>query len=123
LKGKPLNALALAQRLRQFGVSSKNVREGARVTKGYAAEDLADAWSRYLPSSRQKSATSATDESSFPGGGVADDAHGAATGAHESATPGQEASLDEDVDLCATCGTNPVAMLGLDCDACMEGDQ
>jgi hypothetical protein len=34
--------------------------------------------------------------------------------------PGNPAT-DPDVDLCPTCGVNPVEMFGLDCDACMEG--
>jgi hypothetical protein len=58
--GKPLNARGLAQRLRQYGVARKNVRIGDTVTKGYAREDLADAWSRYLPAAATESATSAT---------------------------------------------------------------
>jgi hypothetical protein len=115
-KGKPLNALALAQRLRQYGVSSKNIRQEDRVSKGYAAEDLVDAWSRYLPPvSPQKAATSATDEPSPPGQGVADDEDGAAT----AATDVDPEATDDDADICGTCGVNPVEMIGLDCDECM----
>lgn len=63
MKGKPLNARGLAMRLRQYGVSSRNVRVGERVTKGYAVDDLYDSWTRYLPpvgTPPMESATSAT---------------------------------------------------------------
>lgn len=63
LAGKGLNARGLANRLREYGVGSKNVRLGEKVTKGYAATDLHDAWSRYLPpvgTPPMESATSAT---------------------------------------------------------------
>jgi hypothetical protein len=36
------------------------VRIGSTVLQGYKAEDLADAWSRYLPPARATSATRAT---------------------------------------------------------------
>ena len=67
LGGKPLNSRGLAMRLKQYGVTSKNVREGLSVSKGYAREDLHDAWQRYLgphPLGTATSATSATDDSS-----------------------------------------------------------
>lgn len=59
--GKPLNARGLSQRLRQFGVTSKQIRLGGETRKGYRREDLADAWTRYLPSA-EKSETSETPE-------------------------------------------------------------
>ena len=58
--GKPLNARGLAKRLAAYGVKSKTVRIGATTPKGYAREDLADAWERYLPAPPKESATSAT---------------------------------------------------------------
>jgi hypothetical protein len=48
LKGGPLNARRLAQRLRQYGIKSKDIRIGDWHGKGYTREDLADSWSRYL---------------------------------------------------------------------------
>lgn len=60
LKGKPLNPRGLAQRLRQYGVKSINVRVGDSVPKGYRREDLHDPWSRYLPPVADKSPQSAT---------------------------------------------------------------
>jgi hypothetical protein len=47
--GKPLNARGLAKRLAGYDVKSKSVRIGEKVVRGYAREDLADAWDRYLP--------------------------------------------------------------------------
>ncbi len=48
LKGKPLDSRRLANLLRPYGVTSKNVRIGAGVVKGYTAEQLSDPWARYL---------------------------------------------------------------------------
>jgi hypothetical protein len=58
--GAPLNARGLAQRLKQYGVSSKPLRLGGAVAKGYAREDLWDVWQRYLPSPPEKKVTSVT---------------------------------------------------------------
>lgn len=64
LKGKPLNDRGLAFRLREYGVRSKSLSVGDRRgprPKGYTAEDLHDAWARYvLPLRAERSATSAT---------------------------------------------------------------
>jgi len=113
--GKPLNARGLAQRLKQYGVSSKTVRIGNTTPKGYAAADLADAWARYVPPLGQETATSATDGAAPPGEGVADAVADDPVVADESATT----APDPDVDLCPTCGVNPVDLTGLDCDECM----
>lgn len=51
----------LAKVLRGFDVTSRDVRAGVEVRKGYHADDLADAWERYLPpDSPRGTATSAT---------------------------------------------------------------
>lgn len=47
--GKPLNARGLAKRLGGYGVKSTTIRIGDKTPRGYRREDLADAWSRYLP--------------------------------------------------------------------------
>lgn len=60
MKGKPLNARGLANLLRQYGVRSKDVRDGEWHGKGYARADLHDPWSRYVSLSHMESATSAT---------------------------------------------------------------
>jgi hypothetical protein len=49
LRGKPLNPRGLAQRLRQYGIHSKNVRIREAISKGYTRTDLWDAWQRYTP--------------------------------------------------------------------------
>lgn len=48
LYGKQLNSRGLAQRLRKYEVSSKQVRIGTTTKKGYTRADLWDAWERYL---------------------------------------------------------------------------
>jgi hypothetical protein len=63
--GRPLNARGLANRLRQYGVHSTDIRIDLWTGKGYRREDLWDAWARYLPSEAfdsppDTSATSAT---------------------------------------------------------------
>ncbi len=61
LRGKPLDARGLAQRLKPYEINSRPVRVQKRVVRGYVREDFHDAWSRYLPGpSPQRSATSAT---------------------------------------------------------------
>ncbi|HEV8329482.1 MAG TPA: DUF3631 domain-containing protein [Nitrospiraceae bacterium] len=70
LKGKPIDSRRLANFLRPYGVSSKNVRIGPDIVKGYATQDLYDPWQRYLTSDKEASlspsphasATSATPE-------------------------------------------------------------
>jgi hypothetical protein len=49
LRGKPLDARGLANRLRQYQVTSTTVRIGEQIAKGYKRSDLHDPWSRYLP--------------------------------------------------------------------------
>ncbi|MFG2750073.1 DUF3631 domain-containing protein [Streptomyces xanthophaeus] len=62
--GKPIDSRALARMLREYttggnkAVAARPVRTGAGVVRGYYAEDLRDAWTRYCPP--QKSATAAT---------------------------------------------------------------
>jgi hypothetical protein len=47
--GKPITARFLADRLRPYGIRSRNVRTSDGQAKGYRRSDFADAWSRYLP--------------------------------------------------------------------------
>jgi Protein of unknown function (DUF3631) len=60
LRGKELDGRGLASKLRKYDIHSKDVRIDDVVRKGYRAEDLADAWSRYLSAPSPASATSAT---------------------------------------------------------------
>jgi hypothetical protein len=50
-RGKALDARGLARKLFPYGVKSKTIRmtQGSATAKGYAREDLHDAWQRYLP--------------------------------------------------------------------------
>lgn len=71
--GKSLNARGLAQRLRKYEVSSKTVRVGDTTHKGYAREDLWDAWERYLPplgAPPNESVTSVTTVTQLPDQGI-----------------------------------------------------
>lgn len=49
LRGKSLDANSLARRLRKYEVKATQQRIEGKVTRGYLAADLADAWTRYLP--------------------------------------------------------------------------
>lgn len=61
IRGKALDARGLSRRLSKYGVKSKTVRTPAGVVKGYDTGDLADAWSRYLPSVTDPSTEGSTD--------------------------------------------------------------
>lgn len=60
LRGKPMDARGLAQRLRPYGIGSKDLRNGSDVRKGYERADLNDAWMRYLAPPSLEDATAAT---------------------------------------------------------------
>jgi 5S rRNA maturation endonuclease (ribonuclease M5) len=51
LNKRRLDSRGLSLRLRQYGIKSKQIREGSISKKGYRRADLADAWARYLSSS------------------------------------------------------------------------
>ena len=50
LRGKPLDQLSLAKRLRAYGVRPKTIRTNSGTPRGYSRADLEDQWLRYLPS-------------------------------------------------------------------------
>ena len=61
LRGNPLDARGLSNRLRPYGIKPTVVRIGDTTPRGYRREDLHDSWQRYLaPTPPCKSATSAT---------------------------------------------------------------
>ncbi len=60
LRGRPLDARGLARRLKAFGVSSAQWRDGDVRHRGYLSADLRDPWQRYLPAPSGKSVTSVT---------------------------------------------------------------
>ncbi|MER5414356.1 DUF3631 domain-containing protein [Streptomyces virginiae] len=55
MNGRPLDARGLGQMLREYMAGSnrpivaRNIKTGGTVLKGYYADDLTDAWSRYCP--------------------------------------------------------------------------
>lgn len=49
IKGEPISDRLLANLLKPYGVSSKDVKIEGVVRKGYGRTDLVDAWERYLP--------------------------------------------------------------------------
>jgi hypothetical protein len=65
LRGKPLDARGLSNRLRPYGVSPSSVRIGGTTPKGYRRADLWDAWIRYLGPHHIEPATSATNATSL----------------------------------------------------------
>lgn len=66
LSGKPLDARGLSRLLREYvtsankPITARNIKTADGVAKGYYAEDLYDAWTRYCAPAPDKSATSAT---------------------------------------------------------------
>ncbi|WP_263168126.1 DUF3631 domain-containing protein [Streptomyces sp. SCSIO ZS0520] len=64
--GRALTARGLSKMLGEYvtaenkPIRPRSIRTSGAVPKGYYAEDLADAWTRYCPTPLQKSATSAT---------------------------------------------------------------
>ena len=50
IRGRPLTDRGLAERLRPYGIKSRDVRIGDKALKGYDVSDLRDAWNIYLPS-------------------------------------------------------------------------
>lgn len=66
MRGKPLDARGLAQRLRKYGARPKPIRIGERVAKGYARTDLHDPWMRYLGPPDMGRVTSVTNSPDLP---------------------------------------------------------
>jgi hypothetical protein len=121
LKGKQLNERSLAQRLRQYGIKSRNIRIGSNpqdIRKGYTRESFYDAWQAYLtPPPPDTSATPATDATSdenpshFNGEDVADTDQDKRYSPHTSATDHTDVAdsasdvADDVADKCATNGS------------------
>ncbi|MEU6285837.1 DUF3631 domain-containing protein [Streptomyces sp. NPDC047028] len=82
LDDKPINSRTLARMLGQYvtpnnkPIKPRGIRTPSGFPKGYYAEDLNDAWTRYCPPSPGESATSATSATAQVSGGesVADTA-------------------------------------------------
>ncbi|MGY1453816.1 DUF3631 domain-containing protein [Streptomyces sp. SS8] len=84
LGGKPLTSRGLSRMLGEYvtgdnkPIKPRPIRTASGVPRGYYAEDLADAWTRYCPPPPPKSATSATAATPqlTDGADVADEATG-----------------------------------------------
>lgn len=59
IRDKPISAHYLAKLLRGFGIQPKHRRIGTETQRGYSAEQFADAWLRYLPTSPSQAAQAA----------------------------------------------------------------
>jgi hypothetical protein len=59
--GRHVGDRDLSKLLKPYGISPRDIRRGGTVRKGYTADDLADAWNRYVPSCAT-SATTATEQ-------------------------------------------------------------
>lgn len=92
---KPLNSRTLARLLGQYvtpankPIKPRGIRTPSGTPKGYYAEDLNDAWTRYCPPPPEESATSATSATQQVSGGesVADTPYGIRHTSTECATP------------------------------------
>jgi hypothetical protein len=75
MDGKPLTSRGLSKILSQYVTAAnkpirpRTFRTASGTPKGYYAEDLADAWTRYCPPAPEKSATSATSATCQVSGG------------------------------------------------------
>ncbi|MFI2453630.1 DUF3631 domain-containing protein [Streptomyces sp. NPDC019539] len=91
---RPLNSRMLSKLLGQYvtpankPIKPRGIRTPSGTPKGYYADDLSDAWTRYCPPPPQESATSATSATPQISGGesVADDRHGVRHSLAEAAT-------------------------------------
>ncbi len=90
LRGGPLNARGLSQRLSQYQIASRNIRNDGTVLKGYRREDFYDAWARYLSCDPPKSENGDSGNFSPP--------------PYESATSATSAT--EDAPRCSSCGAS-----------------
>jgi hypothetical protein len=66
IKGKPLDARGLSARLKDYDIRPKQVRIGEWSGKGYAREDLHDAWVRYLAPLPMDRETPETEDTAGP---------------------------------------------------------
>ncbi|WP_301130057.1 DUF3631 domain-containing protein [Streptomyces cacaoi] len=76
LDGKPLNSRSLAKLLGQYvtpankPIKPRGIRTASGTPRGYHAEDLMDAWTRYCPPPPGETATSATSATQQATGGT-----------------------------------------------------
>lgn len=63
--GKQITPRQVASLLRPVGIKAGTVRRGVATAKGYRAEDMTDAWARYLPSNQSVTPSQGTDFAPF----------------------------------------------------------
>ena len=96
--GSGIEARRIARLLKPYGIKPKSIRMGDGTPKGYALEDLHDAFARYLPEPQQaQRAQRAEPPRPLGTGDVADVADVADRPAME-ASDGQEKLADEDLE-------------------------
>lgn len=65
-RGKPMSPRQLSAKLADFGIKSKDVRQGFDVKKGYHLEQFADAFGRYLSATGPSLSADSTSPSATP---------------------------------------------------------
>lgn len=65
--GNGINSRSLGWKLKPYGIKARSVRVGDLTPKGYAREQFADAWARYLrnPESKEQQATQPASQAGF----------------------------------------------------------
>jgi hypothetical protein len=114
--GKPLNARGLSRRLGGYGIKPGTIRVGDKTPRGYARQDLADAWARYLSDVAHVAdvADSRGDQDSAESAATADTTKNPRTvSPHLSLSPEREENKDNlsqsprESETSATCATSP----------------
>lgn len=85
-RGKPIQPRQLSRKLAEFGIKSKDVRQGFEVKKGYQLEQFADAFGRYLSATEPSLSTDTPSSSATP----LQPSNGAASSVAQSATATSE---------------------------------
>ncbi len=65
-RGKPIQLRQLSRKLAEFGIKSKDIRQGYEVKKGYHLEQFADAFERYLCATDSLTSTNTLPASATP---------------------------------------------------------
>lgn len=75
-RGKQISPRQVANRFREYGISSKNIRVGYEVVKGYEHEQFKEVFARYLASPQKNDSKryTATEANNYGGISVAEDA-------------------------------------------------
>jgi len=102
LRGKRLDARALANLLRPYAITPKVIRVGTATPRGYERTDFLDAWRRYLPQPAQQAQQEGESAGQARCGSVAD-------GDDASATPGPVADVLRHPDSIRNAPTSNVA--------------